>query len=408
MTAPTSPPRSAYPWYLASSSLWMGGVSLQGFLFTWLLVGVLERPASDVGFARSLAEFPPILVLLLGGLLGDRYDSRTFLGVMHVLIALPPLLIALVYGFDLLGFWWVVAFGVMMSSIQALSDPARQAMLSRVARLDTQRAVTVMTIVTSLVGLGGIYLGGRLDVLGLTTVLVIQALVFGSGVFAIRQLPGMPVIRPVDSLRMRLTQGMRAVWDAPLVRDIIGLNLLSSLFNAGAYVIAIPYIVKEVYLGGAAFFATVMIVFTIGSIGSNLLLLLFMPLRRPGRLFLIMQPTRVAILLVLVLQPGVWLFYLAMFAWGLNMGITTTLVRTTVQEFADPAHRAQILSILLVSFLVAAPASAILLGMLIEVTTPLTALIPGMAMSLVILVLGMARTGLWSFESGGVPAVRAS
>src|SRR5690606_23522567 len=107
------------------------------------------------------------------------------------------------------------------------------------ARLDTQRAVTVMTIVTSLVGLGGIYLGGRLDVLGLTTVLVIQALVFGSGVFAIRQLPGMPVIRPVDSLRMRLTQGMRAVWDAPLVRDIIGLNLLSSLFNAGAYVIAI-------------------------------------------------------------------------------------------------------------------------------------------------------------------------
>ena len=52
------PPKSAFPYYLASSSLWMAGISLQGFLFTWLLVGVLERGAAEVGFARSLAERP--------------------------------------------------------------------------------------------------------------------------------------------------------------------------------------------------------------------------------------------------------------------------------------------------------------------------------------------------------------
>ena len=51
----------------------MAGMSLQGFLFTWLLVGILERPADEAGFARSLAEFPPLVMLLLGGLLGDRY-----------------------------------------------------------------------------------------------------------------------------------------------------------------------------------------------------------------------------------------------------------------------------------------------------------------------------------------------
>ena len=62
------PPRSAYPWFLTSSSLWLAGMSLQGFLFTWLLVGVLERPADEAGFARSLAELPPLAVLFLGGL----------------------------------------------------------------------------------------------------------------------------------------------------------------------------------------------------------------------------------------------------------------------------------------------------------------------------------------------------
>lgn len=401
------PPRSAYPWYLASSSLWMAGMSLQGFMFTWLLVGVLERPAQEAGFARSLAEFPPLVVLFLGGLLGDRLNGRTYLATMHVLMALPPLLIAAIFGLDLLGYWWVVLFGVLMSSIQALSDPARQSMLSRVARMDTQRAVTVMIISTSLVGLSGFYLGGRLDVLGLGTVLVLQSILFFVGMFAVLQMPSLPTTIAAN-LRPRLSSGLVAVWRAPLVRNIIALNFISSLFNAGAYIVAIPYIVKEVYLGDAAFFATVMIVFTAGSIGSNVLLLAFMPIKRPGRVFLLMQPTRVVILLLLFAQPSLWLFHLAMFAWGVNMGVTTTLVRTTVQELADPAHRSQILSILLVSFMVTAPISSLLLGVLIQHTTPLTALLPGVAVSLIIFVLGTfflgGKRGLWYFQTTPSPA----
>lgn len=392
------PPRSAFPWFLTSSSLWMAGMSLQGFLFTWLLVGVLERPADEAGFARSLAEFPPLVVLFLGGLLGDRFNGRSYLAGMHVLMAMPPLLIAAVYGAGELGYWWVVLFGVLMASTQALSDPARQALINRVSRMDIQRAVTIMIITSSLVGLSGFYLGGRLDVLGLTTVLLLQSGAFFLGLFAVLQLPSLPRMGDL-ARRPRISAGFIAVWQAPLVRNIIGLNFLSSLFNAGAYVVAVPYIVKEVYAGDAAFFATVMMVFTAGSIGSNVLLLAFMPLVRPGRLFLMMQLTRVAILLVLFVQPSLWLFYAAMFAWGLNMGVTTTLVRTTVQELADPERRAQILSILLLSFMVTAPVSSMLLGLLIEHTTPLTALLPGVAISLVIFLLGVWKSGLWGFES---------
>ena len=395
---PTRPGPSAYPWYLTSSSLWMAGMSLQGFLFTWLLVGVLERPANEAGLARSLAEFPPLLVLFLGGLLGDRLNGRTYLASMHVLMTLPPLLIAAVYRADLLGYWWVVLFGVLMASVQALADPARQSMLSRVTRLDTQRAVTIMTIFTSFVGLGGFYLGGQLDSLGLETILFLQATFFFLGLFAVLRLPSLPMTAGAID-RPGLSSGFRALWHSPLVRNVIGLNFLSSLFNAGAYIVAIPYIVKEVYGGDAAFFAKVMIIFTTGSVGSNLLLLTFMPLKWPGRLFLFMQLTRVVILLLLFTRPALWLFYAAIFAWGLNMGVTTTMVRTTVQELADSRHRAQILSILLVSFMVSAPISSILLGFLIEWTSPLSALLPGIGVSFVIFVVGMARSGLWQYES---------
>ena len=105
----------------------MAGMSLYGFLFTWILVGILDRPASEAGTARFIAEMPPLALLLLGGVLGDRMNGRTYLTVMNLAMAVPPLVIAGIYGLDLLSYWWVVAFGVATASIQALSDPSRQA-----------------------------------------------------------------------------------------------------------------------------------------------------------------------------------------------------------------------------------------------------------------------------------------
>ncbi|MFK7912702.1 MAG: MFS transporter [Pseudomonadales bacterium] len=377
-------------------------MSLQGFLMTSLLVVILDLPADRTGWARLISELPPLAILLLGGVLGDRSNSRSYLTLMHCLMALPPLMMAAVYGLGALSYWWVVLFGVLMASIQSLSDPARQSTLSRVTNLDIQRAVTVMTIVTSLVGLAGFQLGSKLESWGVSIVLILQSLLFFAGVFAIRALPSLPSLHSAKtrvSARQSLSQGLRAIQQVPLLRNIIGLNFLSSLFNAGAYIIAIPYIITDVYGGTAATLATAMIVFTIGSIGSNLILLACMPLRYPGRLFLFMQLTRIIILLALWFEPPTWLFYLVLVGWGLNMGVTTTMVRTTVQELAPAVDRAQILSILLLSFMVSSPISAVLLGYLIEGASPIDAMIPGVIISLTIFILGIGFSGLWQFQS---------
>jgi hypothetical protein len=85
------------------------------------------------------------------------------------------------------------------------------------------------------------------------------------------------------------------------------------------------------------------------------------------------------------------------------MGVTSTMVRTTVQELAPPTVRAQILSVLLLSFLVSSPISSMLLGILISESTPLTALLPGIGMSFLIFVAGIAWSGLWQYRSTGEP-----
>ena len=395
---PNDPPRrSAFPWYLGSSSLWLGGMSLQGLLVPWMLLGMLETTPAQFSLSRVLMELPPLVALFAGGLLADRGDARRLLIGLSAAACLPPLLM----GQASLGFWVVVAFGMAMSTLQALSDPARQAMLSRISRIDIQRTIVVATVVTSLVGIGAFTVGGQVKTLGLETVLFIEAAFFALGIAALQRLPAQPAYLAGPP---RVLAGFAALRRLPLVRNIIGLNFLSSLFNAGAYTVAMPLVVTHTYAGDAAFLANMLIAFTIGSIGSNVLLFAVMPLLRPGRLFALMQLTRIAILALLWLQPPVWLFFLLVFAWGLNMGVTSTLVRTTVQELAPAPVRAQVLAILLLSFMLGAPLSAALLGQIVAATDPLTALLPGIPVSLAIFLAAAFASGLWSYRSPSHPA----
>ena len=160
---------------------------------------------------------------------------------------------------------------------------------------------------------------------------------FLSGAYPIYRLPALPPLSSTGSrakVLRNFIEGLHATWSAPLLRHLISLNFVSSLFNAGAYIVAIPFIVTEIYQGDAKFFSLVFIVFTLGSIGSNVILYLCMPLRRPGRLFLLMQLSRVLILFLLWIRPEQWLFFVLILAWGINMGVTTTMVRAIVQELS--------------------------------------------------------------------------
>jgi len=372
-------------------------MSIQGFLIPWMLVGILNTGPDLVGYSRALIMLPPMAVLFIGGVFADGMDSRKLLLVLSIAVCVPPLVI----GQITLGFWPVVAFGMAMAILQSLSDPARQAMLSRITRTDIQRTVTLTTVVTSLVGVCGVWIGGQLESIGLDRVLLLQAVLFVLGMVTLSRLPSLPAY---TSSSPKLTAGFKAAWKQPLVRNMIALNFFSSLFNAGAYAVSVPFIVRDVYHGDAAFFASVMIAFTIGSIGSNVILYFFMPLLRPGRVYVLMQLVRPVILCILFFEPSIWLFFASIFVWGLNMGVTATLSRTTVQELAPASHRAQVLAVLLFSFMVSSPISAIILGQLIQATDPLTGLLPGIPVSLMIFLIGTLASGLWSYRSVSHPA----
>lgn len=375
-------------------------MTVQTFLVQWLLVFHLQLEAAAFGASRALMEAPPLIMLLIGGVFGDRVDGRKLLIALSIAACAPPLAMAL--GLGHLSYWPIILFGVVMALLQSASDPARAAMMNLVTRIDIQRTVALTTFVTTLVAILAYQLGGQLESLGLVTVLGIQIGLFAVAAATTGRLSPQPVSGTAPTLRGDLAAALRTLWKTPLVRDALAINLVSALFNAGAYAVVLPLVVREVYAGDGAFLANMFTVFTVGSTAATLFLFLAMPLRRPGRLFLLLQLTRIVILVGLWAGPPTWLFFTLILFWGLNMGVTATLVRAIVQELAPEAHRAKVLSVLIASFMVASPLSALILGFVVALGGPLSGLLPGTFVSLAIFLVGVFATGLWRFESPSV------
>jgi hypothetical protein len=81
------------------------------------------------------------------------------------------------------------------------------------------------------------------------------------------------------------------------------------------------------------------------------------------------------------------------------MGVTSTLARTIVQESAEAEFRGRILSVFNIALMGSAPIGAIVLGWMIEAWGTLNALIPSIAVSLAIFVIGFLGTGIWRYRS---------
>ena len=389
--------------YLSASSLWLAGVTISSFLGSWLLIDRVGASPEQTGWANTASRLLPLLFLLAGGALIDRNNNRSYLIVMHILIILPGL--GLVAWLSLpgpipLSYGAVVGFMVSMAAIQDLCSPARQAALTRVAPTDIQRSVTLIALVGSVVAFLAVTVGGMIDQLGDNAVLLIMCGLFVVSLWPVLALPNLPPqttkAHPPPIWR-EILAGAHATWHHRVLRPVILCNFASSMFNAGAYSVAIPFIAKTVYAGGATTFASALGAITFGAGVSSLLLLVAMPFARPGRVFLAFQLTRAAILLGLWINMGEWAFYGLMGLWGVNMGVTSTLGRSLVQAEAPDAVRGKVFALMLLSFILASAIGAPVLGALVGAADPLTALLPGVAIS--ILIFGFGRlTPLWSYQ----------
>jgi len=377
---------------------------MQQLLVSWLLVGVLLLPGDRVGLAQAIIGVPGIALMLWGGASADRTDPRSLLLRVYALAPLVPaafFLYTLAREPDLVA---VTLWGLCMSTVTAFSSPAQAALLSRVAGSAVQQVVSATTAAMFVVQMVGLGLAGQLERVGLGRLLLVQAGFLLLGALATRRIEAQPVAAsgPAEPVWRGILEGLRATRRNRVVSGVVVINFVSSVFNAGAFLTVLPFIIKRVYAGDALLLATMMIVFFGGASVSNLVMLRYMPFARPGRIFLTLQLVRVGILFVLWTRPDWWLLVAAIVAWGLLMGVTSTIARAIVQESAAAEYRGRILSVFTIGLLGSAPLGALVLGPVVEAFGTLNALLPAMAVSIVLFAFGLLGTGIFGYRSDGV------
>ena len=391
---------SEFKLYLGSTAFSGIAFAMQQLLLSWTLIGILEVPASQVGLIQAAAGIPGIFVMLLGGVRADDTDPRTLLIRVYLFAPVLPLFLITVVQLQQLSIQAVLLWALGMSFCVSYSSPAQQTILNRIASSSVQKAVSAATAVGFLVQIFGLGIAGTIDKFGLSPALAFQATCVGLGAFAVRRLhPQPPVIQKTESPFKNLADGFREIYKQRDIMQTLIINFTSSVFNAGAFMTVFPFIVKEIYGGNAFLLSFLMVIFYAGATISNLLMIRVMPLVRPGRIFLIMQLSRMVILGLIWFQPVFWIFALACVGWGLNMGVTMTLARTIVQESATAEYRARIRSVYSLGLLGSAPIGALILGSLIDSLGIVNALIPAISISIGLFMYGIMFTNVYNYRS---------
>ena len=391
---------SEFKLYLGSTAFSGIAFAMQQLLLSWTLIGILEVPASQVGLIQAAAGIPGIFVMLLGGVRADDTDPRTLLIRVYLFAPVLPLFLITVVQLQQLSIQAVLLWALGMSFCVSYSSPAQQTILNRIASSSVQKAVSAATAVGFLVQIFGLGIAGTIDKFGLSPALAFQATCVGLGAFAVRRLhPQPPVIQKTESPFKNLADGFREIYKQQDIMQTLIINFTSSVFNAGAFMTVFPFIVKEIYDGNPFVVSFLMVIFYAGATISNLLMIRVMPLVRPGRIFLIMQLSRMVILGLIWFEPVFWIFALACVGWGLNMGVTMTLARTIVQESATAEFRARIMSVYSLGLLGSAPIGALILGSLIDSLGILNALIPAISISIGLFMYGIIFTNVYNYRS---------
>lgn len=385
--------------YLASTGFAGFATSMQNMLISWMLVGMLVLPADRAGLIQGAVAIPAIIALLWGGAIADRMDPRSLLIRIYGIAWLVPIAMAFCVHIDEFHVMSVILFGLGIALTNALSTPALQSILNRISQGRLQRSVSAATLIGFIVQIAALTLASFMEIIGLTTVLIVQGLCLAAAIVAISRVPRTQERHlPTTTALSNIREGVAAAWRNPVVLGVLTINFIALVFNAGAFNIVVPYMVKRIYDGGAADLGVLMIVFYTGASLSNVLMLIA-PQRFPGRLYVISQLTRAVVVALVWFAPGQTLLTALLFLWGLNMGMTSNLARTILQEASPSRYLGRILSLFNLGMLVAIPIGVMTLGQIIEAFDTVTALIPAMVVSIGLFVAGVCVTKLWHYRS---------
>ena len=391
-------------WYLVSSASFVIPLGVGQLLLPWLLAIYLEESATRIGLAQMIAQLPVVMLVLWGGWLGDRMDQRRLLIYLTGIMTIPPLVLAAIFYWGSVTYLVVVLYSVIMGCFMAFVQPARDALVNRVAGQRIQQVVTITVGLQWGVQIIGFAIGSTADFVGPTILLLLISLFMGAAMLAVKLIPPLEEIEneATDGIVSQIKDGLRIAWSNLKIRTAMLQILALAVFFSGAYLVLLPVMIRELYGGGSLGLAGGFGFNLAGTVLATLVLMKTGRIRYPGRALIFGTVFSCSFLLTLTLPLVDWLFYLILFFWGAGGGLIVIMSRSIVQENAPDTHRARIMSIFSLAMMGGSPVGSLLMGLLIDqVGVHMATLFPVIGMIITALFL-VVRLPLWAIQSASV------
>ena len=135
---------------------WFLSQGLQMVLFPTILVLMLNVSPALYGLAQVSILAPSIFLIVLGGTIADKTDTRMMLGMIHLLATIPLFLIYFGINYNFLTYQIMIVYGLATGITQAFALPARDSLLNKVADvfvcyLEYQRCIFSICIPTYII-----------------------------------------------------------------------------------------------------------------------------------------------------------------------------------------------------------------------------------------------------------------
>ena len=306
-------------------------------------------------------------------------------------------MLALLIGGDRLTYQLLIGYALVSGIVGAFAQPARDALLSRVAGDRIQRTVTLLMGMQFGVQILGIGMGSLADRIGPVPLILLQTTLMASGAAAVMRIRVDEFVTPHtrEHALKEIRDGVALVLSSRRMLPVMVLNLAIGVFFAGTFTVLIPLHIRDVYHGGSQQIGLAYILHMTGTVAVTLLLLARGGVARPGRAVLLALGLGALLFVPIVFGVPIEGFYLLIFLWGVGAGVAMSMSRTIVQESAPASHRARIMSVYSLGMMGGMPFGSLSMGYVISVFGPQhAALVPVLGMAFAVAWVA-AKSDLW-------------
>jgi MFS family permease len=324
--------------------------------------------------------------MLPAGALADRIPRRRVLLVTQTAMMLFAFILATLAATKILQVWHIGVLAACLGVANSFDAPARQALAVEMVedRADLMNAIALNSTILNLARVIGPAIGGAvLAAVGAAWCFAFNGLSFMAVLVALwmMKLPRLHQEVRTDPITLQIAEGLRYVWQTPVVRTATALVAVSSLFGF-SYAVLLPAYAVDVLHVGEAGLGALNTAIGIGALIGSLIVASMARVRRKGLLLTAGSLVFPAVLVVFALSRSFWISLAALCVIGVAFVSQNATGNTLIQSVVPDSLRGRVMAVYTLMFFGTAPFGALQAGAIAQAFGPAAGVAVGAGITL--------------------------